>query len=76
MGKQLLLASASELNTGISLQQDEGDGSYKVLKVKAGAEVSALVLADGIVEFDDAKLVFDRHAGLLFNEAGYKAKGE
>ena len=74
MGKQLLLASASELNTGISLQQDEGDGSYMVLKVKAGAEVSALVLADGIVEFDDAKLVFDRHAKLLFNEVGYMVK--
>ena len=74
MGKQLLLASASELNTGISLQQDEGDGSYMVLKVKAGAEVSTLVLADGIVEFDDAKLVFDRHAKLLFNEVGYMVK--
>ena len=74
MGKQLILASASELNTGISLQQDEGDGSYMVLKVKAGAEVSALVLADGIVEFDDAKLVFDRHAKLLFNEVGYMVK--
>ena len=75
MGKQLLLASASELNTGVSLQQDEGDGSYVVLKVKAGAEVSATVLATGIVEFDDAKLVFDRHAKLLFNEVGYMVKG-
>lgn len=76
MGKQLLLASASELNTGISLQQDEDDGSYFVLKVKAGEKMSATVLATGIIEFDDAKLMFDRHAKLLFNEAGYKAKGE
>lgn len=75
MDQQILVASATEKGKSIALKKSAADDTYYVQEVKTGPELSAVVLASGILEYEDAKLVYDRHAKRLFNEVGYEITG-
>lgn len=75
MDPLILVASATEKGKSIALKRSAADGAYYVQEVKTGTELSAVTLASGIIEYEDAKLVFDRHAKRLFNEVGYEVTG-
>lgn len=60
---------ASCVNKIVSLIRDGASGSYAVMITNCGKEPwRAVVVAFGIVDFDDARLVFDRQSKIIFDE--------
>lgn len=76
MEQLILMASAVEKGKSVTLKKSAADGAYYVQEVKTTPdERLVIVVASGIIEYEDAKLVFDRHAKRFFNEVGYEVTG-
>lgn len=75
MDEALMMTTAG--GRWISLARSASDGTFLVREVvRVEMETSVLTYAENVVEFDDAKLVFDRHAKLLLDNVGHEVKGE
>lgn len=76
MEQLILMASAVDKGKSITLKKSAAAGAYYVQEVKTTPdERLVIVIASGIIEYEDAKLVFDRHAKRLFHEVGYEVIG-
>lgn len=76
MDQLILLASAAGIGKSVTLKKSVADGAYYVQEVETGPNGGLEnVIASGIIEYEDAKLVFDRHAKRLFYAVGYEVTG-
>ena len=74
---QLVLATITA-DKRVSLLKDADDGSFAVMITVYDHKDDrrSHIVAFGIGEFDDAMLIYDRHAKLMAHEISCKMKGE
>lgn len=60
----------------VSLIEDGDDRSYDVMVTHCGKESRrSVIVAFGIADLDDARLIFDRQSKIIFDEAHNEMKG-
>lgn len=73
---KVILSSRAGTGKIVSLIKDGADGSYAVTVTHCDEESRrSIIVAFGIVDFDDARLIFDRQSKIIFDEVYYEIKG-
>lgn len=74
---EVILSSRAGDAKFVSLIKDGNDGSYAIMATVSDKESQrSVVVAFGIAELDDARLIFDRQSKMAFDEICCKLKGE